>query len=103
RLDDRRDDVARVGDPDAELLGEQRLDPGIADRRRAQVAAAPTRAQVERRPDHGDLAYCLFDAHAEEANALGGGGEGRTRTGDTPVFSRVLYQLSYLAAGGWSV
>ena len=25
-------------------------------------------------------------------------GEGRTRTGDTPVFSRVLYQLSYLAA-----
>jgi arginase len=24
-------------------------------------------------------------------------GEGRTRTGDTPVFSRVLYQLSYLA------
>jgi hypothetical protein len=29
-----------------------------------------------------------------------GSGEGRTRTGDTPVFSRVLYQLSYLAAGG---
>jgi hypothetical protein len=28
-----------------------------------------------------------------------GGGEGRTRTGDTPVFSRVLYQLSYLATG----
>ena len=27
-------------------------------------------------------------------------GEGRTRTGDTPVFSRVLYQLSYLAAAG---
>src|SRR3954451_5938269 len=26
-------------------------------------------------------------------------GEGRTRTGDPPVFSRVLYQLSYLAAG----
>ena len=26
-----------------------------------------------------------------------GNGEGRTRTGDTPVFSRVLYQLSYLA------
>ena len=30
-------------------------------------------------------------------------GEGRTRTGDTPVFSRVLYQLSYLAAGGASL
>jgi hypothetical protein len=26
------------------------------------------------------------------------GGEGRNRTGDTTVFSRVLYQLSYLAA-----
>ena len=24
-------------------------------------------------------------------------GQGRTRTSDTPVFSRVLYQLSYLA------
>ena len=28
------------------------------------------------------------------------GGEGRNRTGDTTVFSRVLYQLSYLAARG---
>ena len=27
------------------------------------------------------------------------GGEGRNRTGDTTVFSRVLYQLSYLARG----
>ena len=27
-------------------------------------------------------------------------GEGRNRTGDTTVFSRVLYQLSYLARGG---
>ena len=26
------------------------------------------------------------------------GGEGRNRTGDTTVFSRVLYRLSYLAA-----
>ena len=29
-------------------------------------------------------------------------GEGRNRTGDTTVFSRVLYQLSYLAARGQS-
>src|SRR4051794_10676526 len=29
-----------------------------------------------------------------------GDGEGRNRTGDTTVFSRVLYQLSYLARGG---
>jgi hypothetical protein len=27
-------------------------------------------------------------------------GETRTRTGDTTIFSRVLYQLSYLADGG---
>ena len=27
-------------------------------------------------------------------------GETRTRTGDTTIFSRVLYQLSYLAAVG---
>ena len=26
-------------------------------------------------------------------------GETRTRTGDTTIFSRVLYQLSYLAVG----
>src|SRR5437588_12496002 len=29
-------------------------------------------------------------------------GEGRNRTGDTTVFSRVLYQLSYLARAGKS-
>ena len=37
-----------------------------------------------------------------DASASGGlagaNGEGRNRTGDTTVFSRVLYQLSYLAA-----
>jgi hypothetical protein len=35
----------------------------------------------------------------ESGRAAGSeGGEGRNRTGDTTVFSRVLYQLSYLAA-----
>jgi hypothetical protein len=29
-----------------------------------------------------------------------GSGETRTRTGDTTIFSRVLYQLSYLAERG---
>ena len=28
-------------------------------------------------------------------------GEARNRTGDTTIFSRVLYQLSYLAEGLW--
>ena len=31
-----------------------------------------------------------------------GDGETRTRTGDTTIFSRVLYQLSYLAVAGRS-
>jgi hypothetical protein len=31
---------------------------------------------------------------------FGVNGEGRNRTGDTTVFSRVLYRLSYLASGG---
>jgi hypothetical protein len=34
---------------------------------------------------------------AREGRTRGGDGEGRNRTGDTTVFSRVLYQLSYLA------
>ncbi len=36
-------------------------------------------------------------AHGADSSGLGDG-EGRNRTGDTTVFSRVLYQLSYLAA-----
>src|SRR5205823_14210268 len=39
-------------------------------------------------------------AQAKRAKPPNQNGEGRTRTGDTPVFSRVLYQLSYLAAAG---
>jgi hypothetical protein len=59
---------------------------------------------------HAEEAYCgaAMDpkSHAPRptcaraSGAHGQHGEGRTRTGDTPVFSRVLYQLSYLAAGG---
>jgi hypothetical protein len=30
---------------------------------------------------------------------VSGDGEGQSRTADTAIFSRVLYQLSYLAAG----
>jgi hypothetical protein len=36
-------------------------------------------------------------AVASDAIPAGRGGEGRDRTGDTAIFSRVLYQLSYLA------
>jgi hypothetical protein len=34
---------------------------------------------------------------AKRADSQRRDGEGRNRTGDTTVFSRVLYQLSYLA------
>ena len=33
---------------------------------------------------------------------LRGGGQGRNRTIDTRIFSPLLYQLSYLATGGWA-
>ena len=42
---------------------------------------------------NGSAAVC-------ERGASRGSGEGRNRTGDTTVFSRVLYQLSYLAKAG---
>ena len=68
-LDDRRDDVAGVGDVHAELLRELLLETRVADRGRAHVDAAPPRAQVERGADDGDLADCFVDAHGAEANA----------------------------------
>ena len=36
-------------------------------------------------------------ARAEGLECCDGGGEGQNRTADTAIFSRVLYQLSYLA------
>ena len=59
------------------------------------VAATDMRGRGRQSPVHGRKVVM-----AREAGRLRASGEGRTRTGDTPVFSRVLYQLSYLAAGG---
>ena len=64
--------AADVGDPDAELLRELLLEAGVADRGRPHVDASPPSAEVERSPDHGDLALGLLDTHGREANALGG-------------------------------
>ena len=53
-----------------------------------------TRSGVLNQPDSaqsGDQAKGLFAGISLD-------GESRTRTGDTTIFSRVLYQLSYLAA-----
>jgi hypothetical protein len=38
-----------------------------------------------------------------DVTRLVGGGQGRNRTTDTRIFSPLLYQLSYLAAGGGRV
>ncbi|MEA2246276.1 MAG: hypothetical protein QOH46_805, partial [Solirubrobacteraceae bacterium] len=60
-----------------------------AHRSHLQVAADP--------PDGLGVsgAHTHFGNSAEEES-----GETRTRTGDTTIFSRVLYQLSYLAVMG---
>ena len=39
----------------------------------------------------------LSTTYSEQSRTLYRSGEGRDRTGDTTIFSRVLYQLSYLA------
>src|SRR5262249_37166590 len=73
RLRDGRDDVARVRDLHMEPLGELLVEPRVADRRRPHVDTAPPRAEVERRPDPGNLAGSLVHTHGAEANAPGGG------------------------------
>jgi hypothetical protein len=46
------------------------------------------------------LGLAAIAARIERFAGTSGSGETRTRTGDTTIFSRVLYQLSYLAARG---
>jgi hypothetical protein len=55
--------------------------------------ATSRRIEGQPSPDHSET---VVTARPRED------GEGRNRTGDTTVFSRVLYQLSYLAARGQS-
>ena len=69
RLHDRRDDVARVVDLDAEFLRELLVEARVADRGRPHVDAAPARAEIERSADHVDLADGVLNAHDAEANA----------------------------------
>src|SRR5207244_6791949 len=66
---------------------------------RATVLADPCRA--------GSSLYEILKSErgylpSEAERTSVGYGEGRNRTGDPTVFSRVLYQLSYLAEGGQS-
>ena len=71
----------------------------IAARFSDPIAAPDMAGAAQNRPQHKRTARSRHGP-AKRAGASGRSGEGRTRTGDTPVFSRVLYQLSYLAAGG---
>ena len=41
--------------------------------------------------------YRVAQSTGRREAGRGGNGEGQDRTGDTTIFSRVLYQLSYLA------
>jgi hypothetical protein len=52
---------------------------------------APHAGKTRRAPDRSVATETVFVLKS---------GEGRNRTGDTTVFSRVLYQLSYLAKAG---
>src|SRR5207244_13652593 len=88
RLHDRRDDVARVGDPHAELLRELLFETGVADRGWAHVDPAPPGVEVARRTDHGDLAGRGLNAHGGEAN--GAGGERRGYTDRRPAAAAAL-------------
>ena len=97
RLGDGGLDVAEVDALAAELL-DPRLEARVPDRRRTHVHAAAPGPEVEGGADDGDRRGC--SRRSSPGNYRSGeSGEGRNRTGDTTVFSRVLYQLSYLAAG----
>src|SRR5581483_8827715 len=94
RLGHRRLHVPPVLAAPAEL-GDPGREPRVADRRGPHVGAAPPLPQVESRSDDGHGRHVGRLAHGEQVY-----GEGRNRTGDTTVFSRVLYRLSYLAPAG---
>ena len=59
--------------------------PRASSRRKGQVVAREPRKKV---------------AALQRLSVTPLNGEARNRTGDTTIFSRVLYQLSYLARGG---
>ena len=42
----------------------------------------------------------MLSVYRDHDAVLGNGGEGQNRTGDTTIFSRMLYQLSYLGMLG---
>ena len=51
-------------------------------------------------PFVGTCGRTVTEASVWRPNDVTLNGEGQNRTGDTTIFSRVLYQLSYLADSG---
>jgi lactoylglutathione lyase len=92
-------------------LGEPGCDSLLRARRRGVVSlvpslfAAPVSCGAPSSPAERRAALLTSPASGNRGDmridrGWGGDGEGRNRTGDTTIFSRVLYRLSYLAADG---
>ena len=60
----------------------------------ARPKSGGSQAQIGNRIQHAGK------PEIQQPSGFSGDGETRTRTGDTTIFSRVLYQLSYLAVVG---
>ena len=69
--------------------------------RMARAKPSPSECEHARLPRTQVADACFAREATEDAGRRCGAawsdGEGRNRTGDTTIFSRVLYQLSYLA------
>ena len=78
----------------AHVMRELRGLAAVSAEAQIQAACAPRSPQVDHEKSSSDRAA---GRRADETPATERNGEGRNRTGDTTIFSRVLYQLSYLA------
>jgi hypothetical protein len=76
-------------------LGDEPLDSQGTDRYRLLVASASWLPSTRHARDGLDPSDELYERRG--GDVLGSGGaEGQNRTADTTIFSRMLYQLSYL-------
>ena len=66
-------------------------------RNRSEAASAAEEGHAVGWPT-GELGRLRFQESSKTGN-----GQGRNRTGDTRIFSPLLYQLSYLAVGGVNI
>jgi integrase len=78
----------------AHVMRELKGLPPLTAEAQIEAARKPRSPQVGH---GGQLQLLLVEGAAAESPANDLNGEGQNRTGDTTIFSRVLYQLSYLA------